>query len=137
MKFPRTTRILKGPVDAAPFLCVLFPLAAFLLFQHLLVLPAGTLMELPAGGPESRLAPGDVPLSVALDGQGRVYFENQLASDAALAARLTELARGRQPLPVLVVHADRQVPYGRLAALGEMARRAGLPRVLLAARPGP
>lgn len=137
MKFPRTTRILKGQLDAVPFLCVLFPLAFFLLFQHLLVLPAGTLMELPAGGPEPALAPGDVTLTVALDAQGRVYFENQIASDAVLAARLPELVRGRQPLPVLVVYADRQVPYARLAAVGGIARRAGLPRVLLAARPGP
>lgn len=136
MRFQRTTRVLRGQWDAVPFLCVLFPLAFFLLFHQYLVLPRGTLVELPTGdGP--RLDPGLPRVVLAVDALGRVYFENQYVAEPELARRLAERRAQSRDLPVVVVQADRRVAHGALVRVGEIARQAGLTRVFFVARPQP
>ena len=68
-RFPRTTHLLKGDAwDLAPFLCVLFPLALFLVFQNILVRPQGSLLTLPTLGTNAAIIPPGSPLlMVAVD----------------------------------------------------------------------
>ena len=136
MRFPRTARVIRGQWDAIPFLCVLFPLAFFLLFHQYLVLPRGTLVELPAGD-GVRLDPASPRVIVAVDALGRVFFENQFVGEADLAKRLAERRAQSRELPVVVIQADRRVAHGALVRVAEIARQAGLNRVFFVARPQP
>jgi biopolymer transport protein ExbD len=137
MRFHRTTRILRGQWDALPFLCVLFPLAFFLLFHQYLVLPRGVLIELPTAAEGPGLDPAVPRVVVAVDGLGRMYFENQFVQEAELSRRLTERRSQSRELPIVVVQADRRVAHGVLVRVGELARQAGLQRVYFVARPQP
>ena len=136
MRFPRTARVIRGQWDAIPFLCVLFPLAFFLLFHQYLVLPRGTLVELPAGD-GVRLDPASPRVVVAVDALGRVFFENQFVGEADLAKRLAERTAQSRELPVVVIQADRRVAHGALVRVAEIARQAGINRVFFVARPQP
>lgn len=135
MRFPRSTRILHAQWDAIPFLCVLFPLAFFLLFGSQLVLPPGVAVELPAAESGERLAPGEPRIVLVLDAHGRVYLDNQWVPEAGLVRRLVE-RRSRMPeMPVVLIHADVAVPHGQVVRIGGLVRQAGVQRVFFMARP--
>ncbi len=134
MRFPTSTRILSGHPDAVAWLCVLFPLAFFLLLGSLLVLPPGIAVVLPESESDSRLPAGQPRIVLAVDGQGRAFLDNQFVPENELLRGLAE-RRSRLPEPpVLLLHADADVPHRVVTRLGGIARKAGLSHVFLMAR---
>jgi biopolymer transport protein ExbD len=65
---------------------------------------------------------------IAIDAEGRYYWNDQLIEDAALPQRLAAAARA-QPQPELHLRADRDTRYDRLARLMAAAQDAGLTRI--------
>lgn len=132
MKFPRNARIFRGRLDVAPFAAVFFLLAIFLFLASLVYTP-GVSLTLPTA---EGLPGTDKPtISVAVDANGRFYFQNQLVSDRELSQRLEQAAAAaREPL-TLLVHADKRVTYEQLIQLTVLARDAGISSAWLAALP--
>jgi biopolymer transport protein ExbD len=123
MKFPRNARIFRGQLDAAPFAIVFFLLVIFLMLGSLVYTP-GIRLQLPVAGD----LPGiDKPtIAIAIDAQGRLYFENQGIEESDLRTKLAEAAgRSAEPL-TLVMQADQAVSNQRLIHLAMLAREAGL-----------
>jgi biopolymer transport protein ExbD len=136
MKFPRNARLLRGQLDAAPVASVFFLLVIFMMLGSLVYTP-GARVELQL--PRANGLPGtDSPaVSVAVDADGRLYYENQWIEENPLRSRLQEAVR-KSPEPLtLVVQADKSVSYERLMRLTLLAREAGINEVLLATLPGP
>lgn len=136
MKLPRTARIFQGRLDAAPFATVLFLLLLFLLLATLVYTPG---IDVPLALPVAGDLPGtDKPtISVAIDPNGQMYFENQSISDADLGARLKRaMARAEEPL-TLVVQADKAVKYEKLIQLRLLAREAHINEMWLETLPRP
>jgi biopolymer transport protein ExbD len=132
MKFPRNARIFKGRLDAAPFATVFFLLAIFLLLSSMVYTP-GVRLDMPLA---SDLPGTDKPtVAVAIDANGRLYFENQLVEEGELKAKLARVStNSTQPL-TLVVEADKNVTYERLVKLTLLARDAGISSAWLATLP--
>ena len=124
--------MLRGQLDAAPFIMVFFLVLIFVLLGSLTYTP-GVHVRLPeAGG-----LPGtDTPtVSVAVDPQDRLYFEHQLVTESELRSRLRDEARSTSGPLTLIVHADREVTYDTLVRVAEVAREAGVEEALLATMP--
>ncbi len=136
MRIPRTTRLFRGQLDLAPFLCVVFPLAFTALFSTYLVLPRGARVQLPALDSPSALSPGEPRLIVAIDSRQQLYFENQVITRQALEVELARKTSTGGP-DLLLIQADVSVPYGQLAELAAIARRAGVKRAVFGTIPGP
>jgi len=135
MRFPRNVRIIRGQFDVAAFVGVLFLLVIFLLLQSAFVFTPGIPIRLP----QTVDLPGttNLTVTVAVDAQGQLYFENQLATESSFKARLSAaVASAREPL-TLVVQADRAVTHEILVKVGVLARDAGVRDALLAVRPNP
>jgi biopolymer transport protein ExbD len=132
VKFPRNARIFRGRLDVAPFAAVFFLLAMFLLLGSLVYTP-GVSLQLPVA---EDLPGTDKPgISVAIDAHGRLYYRNQLVSEAELKVHLSKAVNeSHQPL-ALLVHADKAVTYERLVYLTLMARNAGISSAWLATLP--
>jgi biopolymer transport protein ExbD len=132
MKFPRHSRLLRGPFDMAPFVAVLFLLVIFLMLGGLIYTP-GVLIQPPLA---DDLPGTDKPtVAVAVDAEGRFYFANQIIAEDKLKLALKAAVRkSREPL-TLVVHADKAVTYGQLVHLTLLARDARIQNVLLATLP--
>src|SRR5258707_12164758 len=98
MKFPRNARIFRGQLDAAPFAIVFFLLVLFLLLSSLVYTPGIRVpLELPrADGLAGTEKP---PISVAIDANGRLYFENQLITETEVRVRLRRAAKS-SPKPL-------------------------------------
>ena len=134
MKFPRNARIFRGQLDAAPFAAVFFLLVIFLLMGSLVYTP-GVRLELPVA---NDLPGTDKPtVAVAVDANGRWYFENQAIEENALRARLSLLVQHSSEPPTLIVQADKAVTSEMLVRLSMLARGVGITNGLLATLPRP
>ena len=136
MKFARNARILRSQLDAAPFAAVFFLLVIFMMLGSLIYTP-GARLELQL--PQAKGLPGTDKrtVSVAIDADGRLYYENQWIEEKALRSRLQEAASKSSEPPTLVVYADKRVTHERLMRLTLLARDAGIRKALLATLPGP
>jgi len=136
MRFPRNARILRSQLEAAPFAAVFFLLVIFMMLGSLIYTPGARVeLQLPRA---NGLAGTDKPtVPVAIDADGRLYYENQWIEEKALRGRLQAAARKASEPLTLVVYADKSVSYERLMNLTLLARDAGIPEALLATLPGP
>ena len=106
MKFPRNARIVRGQLDAAPFVTVFFLLILFLTLASLVYTP-GVRLQLPAAG--------DLPgtdqrsIAIAIDANGRLFFDNQLIEQNQLEQQLKHAAKASSEPLTLVVQADQAV----------------------------
>jgi biopolymer transport protein ExbD len=134
MKFPRTARISRGQLDAAPFAAVFFLVVIFMMLGSLVYTP-GARLQLQLSRADG-LAGTDKPtVSVAVDADGRLYYENQWITETKLRVRLSE-AVNKSPEPLtLVVQADKSVSYETCLRLALLARDVGIPEALLATLP--
>ena len=107
MKFPRTAKILRSQFDVAPFAAVFF-----------------ALLILNLTPPSAADLPGvDRPvIALAVDSQNRLYFENQIVTEAVLKTSLAAAIKGACEPLTLVIHADKTVTYDELAHLALLAR---------------
>jgi len=67
-------------------------------------------------------------VALAIDQEGRLYFDEQPLEAAQLAERVRQAAR-RNPATEVQLRADRRVPYGRVAELIGWVQQAGLTRI--------
>jgi biopolymer transport protein ExbD len=134
MKFPRNARIFRGHLDAAPFATVFFLLVIFLMLGSLVYTP-GVHLNLPMA---DDLPGTDKPtVTVAVDANGRYYFENETIEEKPLRNRL-RLATQASPEPLtLVIQADRAATHEMVVHLALLGREAGITNGILAALPRP
>ena len=134
MKFPRHVTIFRGQLDFAPFAGVFFLLAMFMMLASLVYTP-GARLELRL--PRADGLPGtDKPsVSVAIDADGRLYYENQCFEEADLRRKLQEAVR-KAPGPLtLVVQVDKSVSYDKWLRLALLGRDVGMADTLLGTLP--
>lgn len=132
MKFPRNARIYHGQFDVAPYAGVFFLLALFMLLGSLVYTP-GVQIHLPMA---ADLPGTDRPLiAVAVDANGRFYFDNQLISTPRLKTRLAAAVKMTPGPLTLLVQADKKVDYETLIQLSLLARDVGIQDAMLATLP--
>ena len=134
MKFPRNARIFRGELDVAPFATVFFLLILFVMLSSMVYTP-GVRLELPAG---NNLPGLDKPaVAVALDRNGRLYFENHLIEEDELRSRLQEAVQAAAEPLTLIIQADRAATREMLMRLTMLARDAGISQGFEATLPRP
>jgi biopolymer transport protein ExbD len=74
-------------------------------------------------------------VTVAIDGQGRLFWNNHPIDRAELARRLQQAGQGRNP-PAVHVRAHRDTRYQLIAEVMAEANRAKIERVGLVTNPG-
>ena len=113
-------------VDVMLVLLVIFILTAPLLTSAIR-------LELPQGeGAQSGQAPQSVTL--ALNAQGALFFNDQPVTTADLRIRLQETAQ-RNPDTEVQLRADQAIAYGRVVEVMGLAQQAGLSRIGFVAQP--
>ena len=75
-------------------------------------------------------------VSLSVDADGRLFWNDQPIADADLAQRLTETA-AREPQPELHLRADRDTRYQKLAEVMSAARVAGIQKMGFITLPAP
>ena len=124
--------MLRGQLDAGPFVMVFFLVLIFVLLGSLTYTP-GVQVRLPVT--EDFSGTDNPTISVAVDPQDRLYFENQLVNESELGERLRAAASTAPEHLTLIVHADRNVTYDTLVRVVQLARNAGIHEALFATLP--
>ena len=134
MKLPRSAKILRSHFDVAPFAAVFFAILIFVLLGSLMPVPG---LRVSLQPPTAADLPGVAgpTVSMAVDSQGRLYFKNQIVTEAVLSNGLWTAVQTAPTTPALVIHADKRVTYEQLAHLALLARDAGITNSLLATLP--
>lgn len=134
MKFPRNAKIIRSHFDMAPFAAVFFIVVIFLLLGALLPVPG-----IPLSPPVADDLPGtdQPPVAIAVDSQGRIFFQNEVVTEAVLKTSLAAAVKNSAAPLTLVIHADKSVAYEQLARLALLARETpiGITNILLATLP--
>ena len=134
MKFPRNARIFRGQLDAAPFATVFFLLVIFVMLASLVYTP-GVHIRLPIA--DNLPGTDQATIAIALDANGRLYFDNQVIEEAELRRRLVQAVKAAgQPL-TLEIRADQSATHAMVVHLGLLGREAGITNALLATQPRP
>lgn len=124
--------MLRGHLDAAPFVTVFFLILIFVLLGTLVYTP-GVQVKLPVA---EDLPGSDEPsVSVAVDSQGQLYFENQLVDAELFIVQLKKRMTMDPGRLTLIIQADRDVSYETLIRVTQLARQAGVQEALLATMP--
>jgi biopolymer transport protein ExbD len=132
MKFPRNARIFRGQLDAAPLAIVFFLLVIFMMLGSLVYTP-GVRVQLPRG---ENLSGTDKPtVALAIDANGRLYFENQLIAESELRNQLRRRVKGAEEPLALLIEADERVSNKTLMRVSLLARDAGITEEWLVALP--
>jgi len=113
-------------INLTSLIDVLFLLVIFVLVSARFEDAAGIDVNLPHGA--TRELPKEQTLVLTLTAGGKTYLNEAAVPDGALGTLLEEAAAMAQET-VLVVKADRQVPWERVAAALDTAKRAGLTRL--------
>ena len=119
-----------------PLIDIALTLVIILMVTTVFIKHPGISLKLPEtvtreGAPEK---PKDLVVAVTADGS--LYMDGRKSTDAAVQTRLAAVA-GRDPKARVLVKGDRQVAHGRVIAVVDMIRQAGLTRVVLPTEPKP
>ena len=118
----RNRRAAMAEINVTPLVDVM--LVLLIIFMVTVTLPAvGVPIELP----ESRANPVEempVQVTISIDGEGRVYIEDNVVAVGGLPDALSAIDRGGDgELPTIVLRGDRSLDYGRvMAVMGELGR---------------
>ena len=115
-------------VDVMLVLLVIFILAAPVFTQALQ-------LELPQANVTGIAEPAE-RVTLALDADGRLFWNNQVVSPAMLQVRLAQAARQAVP-PQLQLRIDKRTPYEAVARLMAAAHSHGLRRLGFVTDPAP
>ena len=137
MKFPRNAKIFRGQLDVAPFAGIFFLLCLMLVFSTLLVYSPGVQIELPDLSEEG--VPGIRPpvIPVAIDIQGKIFFESQHVSESDFERRLKEAVKQFETPPTLVIQGDEATELSVISRISHIASQSGVKRTLLATKTKP
>jgi biopolymer transport protein TolR len=118
-------------INVTPFVDVMLVLLIiFMVTAPLLV------TGVPVDLPESRanaLDQDQEPVQISIDGEGRVFIEDEALSRGALAARLRDIAADQNPADPrqIMLRGDKTLDYGLIMGVMGELNRAGLNRVSL------
>jgi biopolymer transport protein ExbD len=133
MRLQTHCKVVKGPVDPAPMVDVVFLLLIFLVLSSPLVLHPGIgMVELQESSAPSTASFQGLVVTVTRD--NLIFFNNQLTTLDSLRKSL-HLAAGQFPRKELIIKADRQVPHGTVVQVMSLALEAGITAVNWATRP--
>lgn len=112
-------------------LLIIFMVTSSVIVQSGVSGQTGVHVTLPKGSPTDAHTALPQSLAIAILSDGRVVVGGKVVTDDELKARLAE-AHGRDAETTVVVQADSGVTHGKVVAVMELARAAGLDRLAIA-----
>jgi biopolymer transport protein ExbD len=133
MTFKTHCEIVKGRIDPAPMVNIVFLLLIFMVLTAPYVVQSGIAVDLPV----VKFAPAASyqGLVVTVTRDDLLFFNDQVTTMDALRQSLQEAARKARGQE-LIIKADGQVSHGTIVQIMSMAMDAGISAVNLATRPG-
>jgi len=121
-------------MNLIPMIDIALTLLIILMVTSAFIHRPGIALKLPVSATREGAPETNKDLVVLIGKDGTYYVDNLRQTDEALSTRLRRIAAASQEARVLI-KGDRDVPYGRVMRAMDLARRAGLSRVVLPTDP--
>ena len=93
-------------------------------------------LELPEASSQLN-QPDKQEINLAIDGAGKIYWNDQEVDEAALLVRMESAGQAEGELPEIQLRIDRKVEYGIIARVMAQASRHGLHKIAFVSQPEP
>lgn len=93
-------------------------------------------LELPEASSQLN-QPDKQDINLAIDGAGKIYWNDQEVDEAALLARMESAGQAEGEQPEIQLRIDRKVEYGIIARVMAQASRHGLHKIAFVSQPEP
>lgn len=123
-------------MNLIPMIDIALTLLIILMVTSAFIHKPGIALKLPASATREGAPESNKDLVVLIARNGTFYMDGARVTDAAVEARLARAAAANRQARVLI-KGDRDVPYGRVMRAMDLARQAGLARVVLPTDPTP
>ena len=123
-------------LNMIPLIDIALTLLIILMITSAFIKKPGVALTLPSSQTREGTPESNKDLVVVVTKEGKFFVDKTLLNDASLQARMTSLAIRNKEARVLL-KGDRDVPYGRVMRAMDLARQAGLTRVVLPTEPVP
>lgn len=127
MKFKRRTEIVKGQIDIAPLIDVVFQLLIFFMLTSSFIVQPGIKVNLPKAVTSEVLH--EKSLIILITGSDMAYLNERAVTTKELDARLRIAAKEKKPL---LIKADRRASMGKIVEIWDMCRDAGITQINIA-----
>jgi biopolymer transport protein ExbD len=123
-------------LNMIPLIDIALTLLIILMITSAFIKKPGVALKLPSTQTREGVPESNRDLVVVVTKEGSFFIDGVPQTDAALQARMAGLAKRNKEARVLL-KGDRSVPYGRVMRAMDLARQAGLTRVVLPTDPIP
>ncbi|MFM5413478.1 ExbD/TolR family protein [Aeromonas dhakensis] len=93
-------------------------------------------LELPEASSQLN-QPDKQEINLAIDGAGKIYWNDQEVDEAALLAKMENAGQAEGELPEIQLRIDRKVEYGIIARVMAQASQHGLHKIAFVSQPEP
>ncbi len=121
-------------LNMIPLIDIALTLLIILMITSAFIKKPGVALKLPSSQTREGTPESNKDLVVVVTKEGQFFVDKTLLTDASLQARMASLAIRNKEARVLL-KGDRDVPYGRVMRAMDLARQAGLTRVVLPTDP--
>lgn len=128
-RLKRRTAIVKGQLDIAPLVDVMFNLLLFFMLTSNFVIQSGIKVALPKAVTSEALGGGRESVVVSVTGQDLLFLDDKPVSINELMAELKEAARRDKSV---LLRADTKTSLGRIVEIWDLCREYGIPQINIA-----
>ena len=132
MRFRRSTKRLISRVDLTPLVDCVFLLLIFFALSSTFILQPGVKVNLPETVVSEFQRSENQLVTITKD--GFIFLNGEEVDMQTLAERLSIFAKERAA-SLLIIEADRKVPYGAVVSVMDVAKRAGVKNLAFATQP--
>ena len=127
MRFKRRTELVKGQIDIAPLIDVVFQLLIFFMLTSSFIMQPGIKVNLPKAVTSEAIH--EKSLIILITGSDMIYLNERAITTKELDARLRIAAKEKKPL---LIKADRRASMGRIVEVWDMCRDTGITQINIA-----
>lgn len=121
-------------IDITPMIDIVFQLVLFFMVTTTFATSPGIQVDLPKSSTEQLTAEQDeLTVSMTLDG---AVFLDKTPTDSGALAQIFQQRVASNPDTLVIIKADTGVPHGRVVAVMDLAKAAGLTRLAIATEAG-
>ncbi len=127
MRFRRSVKLIKGQIDMAPLIDMVFQLLIFFMLTSSFVVQPGIKVNLPKAITSEALH--EKSLVILVTNSDLVYLNERPITTKELDSRLRIAAKEKKPL---LIKADSRASMGRIVEIWDMCRDAGISQINIA-----
>ena len=127
MQFKRRTELVKGQIDIAPLIDIVFQLLIFFMLTSSFIMQPGIKVNLPKAVTSEAIH--EKSLIILITGSDMVYLNERAITTKELDARMRIAAKEKKSL---LIKADRRASMGKIVEVWDMCRDAGITQINIA-----